>query len=101
MKRVYIYTSVFPYSLMAEAFISEELRVANAFNCGIYLVPIGTDKVLREVPDGVHLDNSLCKRSIIEDIRAIIGLFKLHNIKELFLYVLNYLNVFNFIYFYQ
>ena len=84
MKRVYIYTSVFPYTLMAEAFMSEELRVAKDFNCEIFIVPIGTDKVLRDVPSEVHLDNSLCKRHYIQNIRALIGLFKLNNLKELF-----------------
>lgn len=82
-KRVYIYTSIYPYSIMAESFLGEELKVASQFDCEVTLVPIGKDAVKREIPDGIILDNSLCERSFIQNLRAFLGIFKPLCLKEL------------------
>lgn len=82
-KRIYLYTSIYPYSFMAESFLGEELLIASQLDCEVTIIPVGKDKVIRELPDGIFLDNSLCNRSLFQNIRAVLRLFRLRFIKEI------------------
>ena len=83
MKEIVLYTSMYPYSLMAESFVGEELRIASQFECKVIIVPIGKDIFKREIPTGVVLDDSLCKRSFFANVRAILRGFKPLFLKEI------------------
>lgn len=84
MKEIVLYTSIYPYSLMAESFVGEELRIASQFDCKVTVVPIGKDTIKREIPTGIELDDSLCTRSILTNMRAILRSFKPLFLKEIF-----------------
>lgn len=68
---------------MAESFLGEELLVASHCECEVTVIPIGKDQIKREMPQGISLDNSLCERSYFQNLRAILGIFKPHFLKEL------------------
>lgn len=83
MKRIFLYTSLYPYSTIAESFLGEELRIASQMDCELTLIPIGKDSIVRELPEGVRLDNSLCDRSLLQNVKAIRRMLKPRFLKEM------------------
>ncbi len=83
MKRIFLYTSIYPYSIMAESFLGEELRIASQMDCELTIIPIGKDSTIRELPEGIHLDNSLCDRSLLQNVKEILRMLKPRFLKEL------------------
>ena len=83
MKEVFIYTSIFPYSFMAENFLSDELRVSEEFDCNITIIPTGKDAYVREMPKSVILDTSICNRSLLDNIQAFLRMLKPRFLKEI------------------
>lgn len=82
-RNIYIYTSLYPFSLMAENFLGEELRIGAGLGLNITVIPIGKDKIKRELPKGVILDESLCNRSQWLKIKAACRLLKFSYLKEI------------------
>ena len=83
MKEVFIYTSIYPYSLMAENFLSDELRISEEFDCKITVIPTGKDTYVREMPKSIILDTSICNRSVFDNIRAFLRMMKPNFLKEI------------------
>ncbi len=83
MKRIFLYTSIYPYSIMAESFLGEELRIASQMDCELTIIPIGKDSTVRELPEGIRLDNSLCDRTLLQNVKAIMRMLKPRFLKEM------------------
>lgn len=81
MKRnIYIYTSLFPYSLISENFLSTEIDVVNERN-NITIVPTSFEEVSRQVPETVNVDNSICQCGILYKVKCLLSLFSFTTLK--------------------
>lgn len=81
MKKIYLYTSLYPFSKGAESFLGAELKVAAAKGCPITIVPMRKDLYVRNLPDGIKVDHSLCDASTLQKIRFFFKIFS-HRIQQ-------------------
>lgn len=75
MIQVYIYTSLYPYSSLSEAFLATELELIDPQRFEITVVPVRKERTCRIVPQYIKVDNSICDISRINKITAFIKCF--------------------------
>lgn len=68
MKHLFIYTSHFPFTEMSEAFLMPELEAGINQIFPITLIPVNNATFRRAVPNGVIVDESLSRSSLISKI---------------------------------
>ncbi|MCF0165939.1 MAG: glycosyltransferase [Bacteroidales bacterium] len=64
-KKIYLFTEFFPYGNISESFLQKELETASTM-ADITLVPLYNDKGSRPVPEGVRIDESLSRTSLLK-----------------------------------
>lgn len=79
-RNIFIYTSLFPYSLISENFLSTEIDVVNERN-NITIVPTSFEEVSRKVPETVNVDNSICQCGILYKVKCLLSLFSFTTLK--------------------
>ena len=77
MKKIYLYTSLYPFSKGAESFLGAELKVAASMDCSITLIPMRKDSYVRDLPEGISIDHSLCDASVWRKMKAFFKIFSL------------------------
>ena len=81
MRTIYLYTSLFPYGVFSEAFISQEIKeVCTCYN--VVLIPVNKQDIRREVPGTVSVDSGICQRTFAYKLRAFLRLFSLLVMRE-------------------
>lgn len=69
MGKIYLYTSVFPFGNVAEAFVKNELNYIGENK--LVIVPTNKDRCLRHIPANVEIDKNICNRGIKQKIQAV------------------------------
>ena len=82
ISKIYIYTSNYPFSKTSEAFFETEIGFSRGVFSDITIVPVNGDRIRRDVPEGIKVDEKLAKRSVRISIRAILGLFTIKVLKN-------------------
>lgn len=70
-----LYTSRFPYEMIAESFLSVELSVISNYGQKITIVPMKDSKYKRQVPPGVSIDRSLNKTGAWVKTKSLLAVF--------------------------
>lgn len=83
MRSIYIYTSLFPYSMVAENFLELELQTAARMNMNVCVVPVSKDNEARQLPPDIRLDNGVCNASLLNRIKAALFAFRPKIIKQI------------------
>lgn len=86
MKNIYLYTSLYPYSLVSESFLEAELDcIKNDYR--VTVVPVSRHPQKRVLPNNISLDPTICNSSLLYKATSFLFIFKksiMHNIfKEL------------------
>lgn len=82
-RKIYIYTSLFPYSLISESFLSTELEIIKG-QFDITIVPISYEKISRKVPNTIVVDDSICKCSFWYKLKCFFSIFSFTTLKLIF-----------------
>lgn len=80
MGKIYLYTSLFPFGNVAEAFVKNELNYIGEKE--LVIIPINKANHVRQIPPNVKIDNNIYDRSCIQIIHAVFGIFTPRVIKE-------------------
>lgn len=79
-RNIYIYTSLFPYSLISESFLATEVEIVSERN-NLTIVPTSFEKVSRKVPDTVNIDNGICQCGILYKFKCLLSIFSFTTFK--------------------
>lgn len=75
MSKIFIYTSLYPYSQGSESFLNTEMNIASKFGYDITLIPMCKDPFCRNIPNGVSIDNALCDCGFLNKLNAFCRIF--------------------------
>lgn len=68
--KVFLYTARFPFGNMSEMFLGSELKWVNSEKFEIHVIPLHKDKTIRQIPDYITLERTLCDFSFIKRFKA-------------------------------
>lgn len=75
-KRIILYTGSYPYGKTTESFIGPELETVNTLkDYDVTVIPVVKDSPLRQVPDNITLDNSICDAGVFYKIKSFLLIF--------------------------
>lgn len=71
MKTIYLFSNCYPYGMVSESFLTDELQVASKLSCCyIEIIPLYKNKYKRELPSNVILNNKLADLSFTYRIKV-------------------------------
>ncbi len=84
MENIYLYTNIYPFGEVAESFVYDEAKEAVQSGIRLTIIPVNKADVVRELPENVYLDRTICDFGLLTKLKAFIKIFSIGCLKQVF-----------------